>query len=153
MVNLIEMTDEQAMLLETASEFCRDQSPIDKVRDGIDAAEPIDPALWRQIVDLGWLGIIVPAECGGLGLGLGDVVPISEQMGRCLMGTPFFTTVVTTQAIVSSASDAQRSEWLPGIAGGQVATIALTEQDGSWRLDDIASAAKPENGTVVLSGK
>ena len=84
MSNQIIFTDEQAMLLETAAEFCRKHSPIETVRARLDA-DQIDAATWREITELGWLGVNVPEEFGGLGLGLSCTVPVAESMGRNLM--------------------------------------------------------------------
>ena len=81
----IEFSEEQNMLLETASEFCKNHASIELVRASIESDASVKPEIWREIADLGWLGIIVPEEFGGLGLGLSDVVPIVESMGRYLM--------------------------------------------------------------------
>ncbi|XOV86540.1 MAG: acyl-CoA dehydrogenase family protein [Pseudomonadota bacterium] len=152
MASTIEMTDEQSMLLETASEFCRQHSPLDAVRRSIGMEESIDPALWQQMVDLGWLGVIVPAEHGGLGLGPGDLVPIAESMGRHLMSSPFFATIMATQAINGSGSEAQKADWLPRIVGGATGSVALTEADGSWMLTDISATGEIEGDKIRLGG-
>jgi len=81
-------------VLLTAAHVIRDvetgdlHSPIEKVRASLDA-EDIDAATWREMAELGWLGINVPAEFGGVDLGLGSVIPVVESMGKHLMGSPF----------------------------------------------------------------
>ncbi len=152
MATTIEMTDEQSMLLETASEFCRQHSPLDAVRRSIEIEESIDPALWQQMVELGWLGVIVPAEHGGLGLGPGDLVPIAESMGRYLMSSPFFATIMASQAISTSGSEAQKTAWLPRIVSGAIGSVALTEEDGSWILEDISATGEVKGDSITLSG-
>ena len=67
----IGLSEEQAQLLEVAEAFCRDKSPIDKVRALIDDDTGFDAALWAEIAELGWLGIGVPENYGGIGLGMG----------------------------------------------------------------------------------
>ena len=131
MTDPIEFTEEQSMLLETANDFCRNHSSIDKVRAMLDAAE-IDVQTWQEIAELGWLGINVPAEFGGLDLGLASVVPIVESMGRHLMASPYAGTVIAAEAITSSGSADQKTAWLPRIVSGSIATLALCESDGSW---------------------
>jgi acyl-CoA dehydrogenase len=60
-------SEEQIELMDVATNFCRDKSPIDKVRKLIEDDHGYDPAVWRQeIVDLGWLGIAVPEAQGGV---------------------------------------------------------------------------------------
>ena len=85
----IEFTEEQSMLLETAVDFCRKNSPLDGVRRQIELDDSVDAGIWAEMADLGWLGITIPEQYGGLGLSLADVVPIVESMGRHLMGSPY----------------------------------------------------------------
>ena len=120
------------MLLETAAEFCRNKSAIPAVRDRIANVDTHDAALWQEMVELGWLGITVPEAHGGLGLSLAAAVPVAEAMGRHLLGSPFLATTLAIQALASSASDAQQERWLPELASGAIATVALTEEDGNW---------------------
>ena len=53
---MIRFSEEQAMLLDTAREFCQKRAPIDAVRQAIQAGQPLDATLWQTMVDLGWLG-------------------------------------------------------------------------------------------------
>ena len=148
----IEFSEEQAMLLETAENFCRDRAPIAVVRKGLSEIDTHDPQLWQEIAELGWLGISIPEAYGGLGLGLGEAVPIAEAMGRHLLSTPFLATTVAIQALISSASDAQREEWLPRLAGGAIATVALTEEDGNWNLNDVQATGTADGQYIALTG-
>ncbi|MDZ7684808.1 MAG: acyl-CoA dehydrogenase family protein [Gammaproteobacteria bacterium] len=148
----IELTDEQAMLLETAADFCRNNSPVDQVRARIEHEDSIEPEVWQKMVELGWLGINVPEEQGGLGLGMASVVPIAEAMGRYLMSSPFNATVLASEAILAGGGAEQQSRWLPRIVAGSVATAALTEPDGSWRLDEMAAVGTQQDDEVALSG-
>ena len=66
----IEFTEEQTMLLETAVDFCRKNSPLDGVRRQIELDDSVDDAIWSEMADLGWLGITIPEQYGGLGLSL-----------------------------------------------------------------------------------
>ena len=148
----IEFSEEQNMLLDTAGEFCKTHASIELVRAGIEDDQSVKSEVWKEMADLGWMGIIVPEEYGGLGLGLSDVVPIVESMGRNLMGSPYTSNVLATQALVSSADASQKAFWLPRIVEGEVATIALTEVDGSWKLEEIESSATLIEDRIELSG-
>ena len=64
----IEFSEEQTMLMDTAVDFCRKHSPLERVRAQIDQPQGIDPSVWQEMIDLGWLGITVPEQYGGLGL-------------------------------------------------------------------------------------
>lgn len=148
----IEFTDEQTMLLKTAVDFCRNHSPIQNVRATIGQETSIDQAVWHEMAELGWLGVNIPAEYGGLEMGLGSVVPIMESMGRYLMSSPFFATVMASETILACGSEQQKEHWLNRIAGGAIATVALTEEDGNWQLDQINATGESKGNDVTLSG-
>ena len=54
----------------------------------------ITPDVWTRIVDLGWTGVLVPEECGGLGLGIVDAVVVQEEMGRSVFPGPYFSSAI-----------------------------------------------------------
>ena len=149
----IEFSEEQSMLMETAVDFCRKHASIDRVRGQLEQELSADPAVWQEMVDLGWLGIVIPESYGGLGLSLADVVPIVESMGRHLMGSAFVPTTLAAQALITSGSDDQKSQWLPEIAAGAPASIALTEEDGNWNLTEVGSHAELQGDQVRLTAK
>ena len=148
----IEFSEEQNMLLDTAGEFCKSNASMDLVRSSIATETGIEAEIWKEIAGLGWLGIIVPEEFGGLGLALSDVVPIVESMGRHLMSAPYCSTIMATQAIASSGDSEQKSRWLPRIVEGDVGTVALTEVDGSWNLDEVECQGLEEGEGIRLQG-
>ncbi|WP_108811640.1 acyl-CoA dehydrogenase family protein [Sphingorhabdus sp. Alg231-15] len=146
-------TEEQIELMDVATNFCRDKSPIDKVRALMEDELGYDPQVWKEIGELGWLAIAIPEKHEGVGLSMAEVVPIAEQMGRNLMNTPFASTTIAAQALLAGGSEAQQAEWLPKIAAGSAATMALAEESGDWDLSNIACSGKQEGGNLVLSGK
>ena len=148
----IEFSDEQAMLSETAADFCARHSPIDKVRSLINTDDGRDADVWRGITKLGWVGIAVPEQYGGLGLGLASVVPVLESMGRHLLASPYFATNLAAHALVTSADESQKQTWLPKIVEGAVATIGLTEADGNWRLEELVSEGRVNGDRITLTG-
>ncbi len=149
----IEFSEEQTMLLDTAADFCRKNSPLDAVRRQIEQDDGIDANLWQEMIDLGWLGVTIPEQFGGLGLSLADVVPIVESMGRHLMGSPLVATTLAVQGLVTSGNEAQQEQWLSKIAAGAAASIALSEEDGNWRLQELAAQGVVAGGSLNLSGK
>lgn len=149
----IGLSEEQAQLLEVAEAFCRDKSPIDKVRSLIDDDAGFDAALWQEIAELGWLSIGVPENYGGIGLGMGELVPLVEHMGRHLMNTPFVPTILATQALVRGGSESQKQAHLPKLAAGAAASLAVCEDHADWNLENLTAIAKRKNDKLVLSGK
>ena len=89
----IGLSEEQAQLIDIAAGFARDKSPVEHVRALLTDADGYDGDTWAEIGELGWLGIGIPENYGGIGLGLGEAVPVVEQMGRYLMATPYVSTL------------------------------------------------------------
>ncbi len=154
MENLGQMgfSEEQADLLEVAKKFCRDKSPMDKVRALIKDEAGYDPDVWEDIARLGWLGIAIPEEYGGVGLGLAEIVPVMEQLGRFLLAGPFFSTTMAAQALLVGGTEEQKKNYLPKIAEGRIATLALTEDSGDLNLENIAASARRTEEGFALSG-
>ncbi|MEZ5895871.1 MAG: acyl-CoA dehydrogenase family protein [Parvularculaceae bacterium] len=148
----IGFSEEQAEILDIATQFCRARSPIEKVRKLIVDERGFDQDIWKEIVELGWLGVATPQEFGGVGLSLAEVAPIMEQMGRTLFAGPFFCTTLAAQAILAGATPQQKSAYLPRICGGEIATLGLSENNCDWNLANISAEAKPESGQLKLSG-
>ncbi|HWB65817.1 MAG TPA: acyl-CoA dehydrogenase family protein [Mycobacteriales bacterium] len=91
------------------------------------AAEPerFDRALWAELAGAGLLGVAVPEEHGGLGLGLIELSLVCEQLGRAVAAVPLVATSAAAAALAAHGSDPQRKQWLPAIAEG-TAVVALT---------------------------
>jgi acyl-CoA dehydrogenase len=146
-------SEEQIELLDVATTFCRDKSPIDKVRKLMESELGYDAQVWAEMAALGWTAIAIPEAHGGVGLTLAEVVPVVEQMGRHLMASPFVASTLAAQALIVGGTDAQQAEWLPRLAEGAVGTLALSEAHGDWELTNITATAKAEGDRLTLSGE
>ncbi len=149
----IGFSEAQGDLLEVATEFCRDRSPMSKVRALMESDSGFDAAVWREMADLGWMAIAVPEEFGGVGLSLAEVAPVIEQMGRNMLASPFVQTTLTAQALLTGGNDAMKAEWLPKLAAGSVATLALSEPHGDWDIGHIDARAVQDGDRLALSGQ
>lgn len=145
-------SEEQIEILDVATNFCRDKSPMDKVRALINSDKGFDEALWQEIAALGWLAITIAEQYDGIGLSMAETVPIAEQMGRNLMATPFAVSTISAQAILAAASAEQKTKYLPMIAAGSIATLALSETNGDWDLSNIDTVANKTEDGFILSG-
>jgi acyl-CoA dehydrogenase len=144
--------DEQGMILDSAREFCRHKSPISAVRALLDNPQGFDPVVWQEMADLGWMGLAIPEAFGGSELGVGALVPIAECMGRNLLSTPFFSSTLAAQALIRAGSRSQQEAWLPQIATGTIATLALLENE-DWGDEAIATTASIDGDQVRLQGE
>lgn len=149
----IEFSEEQQQLLEIAENFCRDKSPVSAVRAQIETDDGFDPAIWKEMAELGWLGIAIPEEFGGSGLGMGEVVTIAEPLGRNLLATPFASSTLAAQLLLDAGTDAQKTAHLPTIAEGAKVSLAFNEAHGDWDLTNLTCTGKASGDTVALSGE
>ena len=149
---LISFSDEQVMLLDTAMNFCREKSGLDKVRGLLESDTGFDEKVWQEIVALGWSGVAIPESYGGSELGLSALVPVIETMGRHLLTTPLMSASLASQVILQGGNDTQKARWLPGFCEGLVGSLALTEDSGSWDLEDLQCTATLNGDTLQLSG-
>jgi acyl-CoA dehydrogenase len=147
------ITEEQVELMDVAEAFCRDKSDIAKVRAQLDDDRGFSQDDWSAIADLGWLGIAMPEEFGGVGLSLAEVVPVVEQMGRRMMALPFLSTTLVAQALLKGGTENQKTTYLPKIVEGSVATLALSEMNGSYDLNDIETQAQRTSSGFKVSGQ
>lgn len=148
----IEFSDEQAMLLEAATSFCRDKAPIASVRAQLGTEHGYDPAVWDEMVGLGWAGITVPEQFGGSGLTLAEVATIAEPMGRQLLATPFASTQAFVHAVRAGANPAQQADWLGRVAAGAVAGTAVLEAEGDWTPFSGTATARRSGSALKLAG-
>jgi alkylation response protein AidB-like acyl-CoA dehydrogenase len=110
--------------------------------------------MWREMADLGWLGITFPEAYGGTGHGFLDVYPLYEEMGRFLVPSPYLDTVtVAGETIVAAGSEAQKQRILPAIVDGTcIVSPAVLEPNGSFGPEGIALTASARNGSYALDG-
>jgi alkylation response protein AidB-like acyl-CoA dehydrogenase len=105
------------------------------------------------MAELGWTGLILPAEFGGAGLTYVDLVLVMEEMGRVLLPSPFIWTMMVAEAISRGGSAAQKKNLLPKIAAGElIATPAVLETSGVYPPAGITLAARPTAGGFTLDG-
>lgn len=125
----IAFSEEQAMVLDSAKDFCSSKSDITKVRSLLDSKTGFTEQVWTEMAELGWAGIAIPEQYGGSGLGIGAVVPLIESMGRHLLTTPLISSTIASQAIARGGSEQQKQQWLSKLAGGAVGTMALLDNE------------------------
>jgi alkylation response protein AidB-like acyl-CoA dehydrogenase len=146
-------SEEQDMLRASAREFLAKQCPSSYVRRMMEAEDAWDPAFWGRLAELGWTGLGIPEEYGGVGTFL-DLVVVLEEAGRALLPGPFFSTMgLAVPTLLEAAGDAQKKEVLPAIAAGDArATVALTEPSGRWDAEGVTLAARPSGDGWRLEG-
>ena len=151
------LTEDQELIGKTAADFVAQRSPIARFRALRDAKDPkgYTPALWKEMGELGWLGIPFPESVGGAGLGLADLAVVLEALGRTLAPEPFLSSVLLAgRALARGGSEAQKEQWLPGvIAGERVLAFAQQEPRSRYDLHHIETRAEKAGAGWRLTGE
>ena len=143
----IAITDDHRALAETASSFLGKREARAEARALLEAPEEGRPALWDELVSLGWLGLHLPEEYGGSGYGLEELVILVEETGRTVTPGPFLPTVIASAVLDAAADDGLKGQLLPGLADGSVAAaVALDASVG------VADGTASGSAGVVLGG-
>ena len=145
------LNDEQTMLRDTAKDYVAEHAPVSHMRALRDAddATGFSRELWKSFAEMGFTGILIPEDHGGLGLGHVEAGVVLEEIGRNLSPSPFLTTAVATVEALKGSAHAGR--WFPGILSGDtVAALAIDE--GAKHRTDIAMTAERSGNGFRLSG-
>jgi acyl-CoA dehydrogenase len=124
--------DELKQLRDEARRFLTERCPTSVTRRILEGPEPYDRPLWQAMAEMGWTGAAIPEEFGGAGLGHLAVCVLAEELGHAVAPVPFASSVyLATEAILRFGSDAQKQEYLPKLAAGEViGTLAMAERPG-----------------------
>ncbi len=148
-----ELDEQQQMLRDTARDFLQSECDKSVVRKLEASDSGHSPELWKKMADLGWMGIAVPEEYGGVGLGLLELAVLFEEIGRAAFDSPLFATILGTLAILEAGTKAQKSEWLPPAAAGEsILTVALAEQEVSNDFRFVSVPAQAKEGGYEIRG-
>lgn len=150
----LSLNEEQELLQTSARDFLGANCPTTHVREMEEDATGYSAALWKEIADLGWAGLMFPEEYGGAGYGFVELCVLMEECGRALLPSPFHSTVLTFGLpILLGGSEAQKQHYLPAIASGtMLGTLALTEPSASFEPSGISVRAEAHNGGYVING-
>lgn len=149
------LTDEQRMIQASAERFLNQVASSAAVRTAMTSDQGYDTATWARMArELYWPALAIPEAYGGLGLGFVEVSLLQEQLGRCLLPTPFFATCcLATPALLLSRNEALKERWLPLIAAGEIrASLAYTSAP-RWDDSAVQVYAQSHAGGYRLNGE
>ncbi len=145
------LDDDQTVLQDTIRDFVAEHAPVSHMRALRDAedATGFSRDLWKQFAEMGFTGILIGEDQGGLGLGHVEAGVVLEQIGRNLSPSPFLTTAVAAVEALKGTGQAER--WFPGIIAGEtVAALAIDET--AKHRDSIAMTAERAGNGFKLTG-
>jgi len=144
---------DQQLLKTSARQFLDDQCKPATVRLLWDDPRGESETMWKEMAQLGWLGLALPEAVGGADLGMVETAILLEEMGRACYPGPYLPTVLAARAVLEAGSPAQKSRWLPAVAaGGLRATVAFLDADLSWDVEATATRAERAGAGWRLSG-
>jgi alkylation response protein AidB-like acyl-CoA dehydrogenase len=147
-------SDEELMLRESVRGIARKYGPDyfqQQVADGLPARE-----LWEELGQQGFLGVHLPEEYGGGGLGLREMAIVVEE--TAMAGVPalsmLFSPGVIGTILERHATDEQKARWLPGVASGSSRmSFAITEPDAGTNSHNISTVARKDGDRYLVSGQ
>jgi alkylation response protein AidB-like acyl-CoA dehydrogenase len=140
------LTEDQAILARIASAFAAERLPLSRVRKLREPADGLGYSreTWLEMAKLGWTGMPFAEADGGAGLGLAEVILITEALGRCLAPEPFVGMVMLAgQALALAGSAGQRAQALtPLVTGDTVIALALHEPGARYDIHRVTTRAE-----------
>jgi acyl-CoA dehydrogenase len=148
--------EEQRLLKDTAREFLQANAPVAAfraLRDGRDRLG-YSRELWGQLSELGWPGIIIPEQYGGLGFGFLGLAAVLEESGRTLLASPLIAScVLGGSSILLAGSESQKESLLPRIAAGELTLALALEESHHHDPLGIGTSAEKLAAGYRLAGK
>jgi alkylation response protein AidB-like acyl-CoA dehydrogenase len=156
-VNDSVLGDSQQDFRDSLRRFFAARCDFDTRRALLKSARGSDADTWRQLAELGALGLPLPEEHGGLGGSAADAMLVMEEIGRGLVLEPYLPCVLLAGGLIArEGSEEQKAEWLPAIASGEkLLSFAHYEPGGRYEETRVATRAVPGGvgGAWTLTGR
>ena len=150
------LSEEQTMIRDQAKSWVQEKSPVTAFRKLRDSGntDGFDRAVWKEMADMGWAGILIPENYGGTGLGYLTLGLVLEETGRTLTASPLVSTALTaTTALLLGGNDAQKQKWLPRIAEGKALGALAVDEAAHHAPEKISLKAEKSGSGYKLNGK
>ena len=147
--------EDRVALTDSLHRLLSDKSAEADVRRTMETPSGYNPELWRQLAEMGVVGLIVEEAYGGVGAGPVELERVMEEAGASLLCAPLLSSGVLAAGLLQALDDeAAKTRLLPTIAdGSRIATVALTGAKGGWTVADVAVSAEARgDDTWALSG-
>jgi alkylation response protein AidB-like acyl-CoA dehydrogenase len=147
-------TEDQIMVRDLARGILEKEITPSRLREVERGGEWFDRALWSTFAEAGLLGLVVPADLGGMGFGFAEVCVLLQEIGRAVAPIPVLPTLVlAASAIAEFGTDAQKEEWLVSLVAGETILTGALVDLGSSDPSKPAASARREGGGWALEGE
>lgn len=150
----LQLSEEERMVRDTAQQYCQDKL-LPRIQDAF-RNETTDPAIFREMGELGLLGPTIPAEYGGAGLNYVCYGLIAREVERVDSGYRSMMSVQSSLVMVpinEFGTEAQKKKYLPKLATGEwIGCFGLTEPNHGSDPGSMVTRAKQVKGGYSLSG-
>ena len=148
-----DFSEHRSMLSNSVTDFARGVN-VARVRRLRETKTECDRAVWTQMADLGWLGVLVPEQYGGMGLKLGDMAIVAQGLARALAPEPLTAAaVLAARVLADSNNERLKKKLLEGLVSGDILpATAWQEQAGTLDAGKINMQATPFEGGFRVNG-
>jgi alkylation response protein AidB-like acyl-CoA dehydrogenase len=149
------LNEDQAMLRDSAREFLKSEAPVSHMRKLRDenCKDGFRHALWKQFGEMGFTGILIGEDDGGLGLGHVEAGVVLEEIGRNLSPSPFLTTAIAGVAALNHGGQHLKDKFFPGILAGETVLGLAIDEGAKHRPSHIATKAERSGNGFKLTGQ
>ena len=144
------------MLKDSAADFLKERSPVESLRRLRDTNDKIgyDTQVWQEMIEMGWAGLNIAEQYGGLGFGYVGLGQILEETGKTLTSSPLISNVVLGGALIDlMGTDAQKSILLSEIANGNVIVTAALDESTQHNPLVVNTKASRNGDNFVINGQ
>lgn len=149
------LNEQQTMMRESAFAFVAENAPVSHLRQLRDTHDEtgFSRGFWKRCADMGFCGVMIPEEHGGMELGNVEAGIIMEAFGHTLAPTPMLSSsVLATVALREAGTEAQQAQWLPRIASGEAVVALAVDESSRHRPDKLDARVRQERDYLRLDG-
>ncbi|HWI10492.1 MAG TPA: acyl-CoA dehydrogenase family protein [Burkholderiaceae bacterium] len=147
-----DFSDDQEMLRDTVRKWATKAYTFER-RRAIAKAGGFSPEAWKELAELGLLGLYVSERNGGMGFGPIDAMVVMEELGRAIVMEPFAAVALVATSLLNVGDAPSAALWLQGIAEGKERVVlAHQERAARYRLAHVETSAANVGGTWQLTG-
>jgi acyl-CoA dehydrogenase len=152
MQSLLE-TEDETLLRDAARGFLNDASPVSALRENREKERGYDPALWREMAQMGWAGVLIAEDQGGADMGHRAAGILCEEMGSVLAASPFISNAVMAASTLRHVVSERANQSLSGIASGDLTYALAIDESAKFNPAGSALDAHKSGNGYRLNGR